>query len=341
MKSPLVFFNVGWMREYRGISSGDQIVSGGAYIAEHGIGGEILNFLPIHGRLYGCVQTPRGGQVNLERLGGMPTDEHLDDVTIVWTARRPEGGTVVVGWYRNARIYRYHQEQTSTKKAIYRTNKLKGWFLAETRKRDAHIIESENRWFEIPRARPGEVGGMGQSNVWYADGMEREPWYKSLRKAIARNVEPQIRSSGARRVRKGHGGRQSDPELRAKVESAAIKAVVSFYRDRGFSVLSVENECCGWDLTCLRGSTKLHVEVKGSAMPDIGAELTPNEYSYLKSGDPCYRLAVVPSALKRPTPHIFALDPMSGAWISQSRRRLVIEKRVSGVVREATSGAKG
>lgn len=80
--------------------------------------------------VYGYVQPPNAGakadqgQINIDRLGGAGADS-VDGVLVVWTARRPKGGTVVVGWYKDATVYRYYQKFTSVP-ALHRRNELGG-----------------------------------------------------------------------------------------------------------------------------------------------------------------------------------------------------------------------
>lgn len=54
----MVFLRVGWMDCYQGITGGDTISSGGAYVAEHGFGHEIFNYQPFQNAVYGYVQPP-------------------------------------------------------------------------------------------------------------------------------------------------------------------------------------------------------------------------------------------------------------------------------------------
>ena len=94
---PLVLFNGGWMRRYRGQTPSDPIVGGGRYVDEYGHGYEVENFLPLNGRCYAHVQN---GSIDLTRLDpSVEGDtEYLDGVTVVFVATRPkERGRVVVG----------------------------------------------------------------------------------------------------------------------------------------------------------------------------------------------------------------------------------------------------
>ncbi len=40
----MVFFRVGWMDQYRGVTTHDTISGGGAYVENHGFGFEVFNY---------------------------------------------------------------------------------------------------------------------------------------------------------------------------------------------------------------------------------------------------------------------------------------------------------
>ena len=130
----LVLFNIGWMKYYRGQNPSDLIVNGGSYVRDNKTGGEIENFLPDGGWYYGYVQ-PSGSGVNLERLGAAPGATHADNVTIVFTATRPGVGSVVVGWYRDARVWR---DQKQRRNHIY---------FAKARKKNCTLLRIDERVF--------------------------------------------------------------------------------------------------------------------------------------------------------------------------------------------------
>ena len=88
---------------------------GGAWVEQTGRGGEVVNFAPHDGHVYGYVhhgsdQTP--WPIDTKRIAhrvdeSIDDAESIDNVLIVWVAplegRSP---TVVVGWYRNATVFR-------------------------------------------------------------------------------------------------------------------------------------------------------------------------------------------------------------------------------------------
>src|SRR5260370_30837201 len=82
----MVFLRIGWMDRYQGISCGDAISGGGAYVAEHGYGHEIFNFKPFQGNVYGYVQPPGAGpnapgqtKINIDRIGAGADDDATSD----------------------------------------------------------------------------------------------------------------------------------------------------------------------------------------------------------------------------------------------------------------------
>jgi hypothetical protein len=160
MEVPTIFFNVAWMNAYRGISDIDAPLDGGSWTEKH----EVCNFLPISGRCYGFVQPPNGENINISRIGAKDDADYLDGVTIVWSARARSGKTVVVGLYRNARLYRERQKLPSALEHQQRGFRLEDYF-AECNAEDAFLISHKRRDHFIPRGSDA----MGQSLVWYGD----------------------------------------------------------------------------------------------------------------------------------------------------------------------------
>lgn len=159
----LLFCNVGWMKNYDGIH-GDSLHRGGAF-NEHAIGHEVCNFTDVNGRVFGYVRS--SGKIDIKKLGAKKGDDYVDGITVVWTAGPDSGGTAIVGWYTNARIYTEPQKILNGSKT-HRKNKL-DFYLIEADFANAYLIPEQQRTFLIPRA---VKGGIGQSNVWYAQSDE-------------------------------------------------------------------------------------------------------------------------------------------------------------------------
>ena len=70
---PMVLFNIGWMRHYRGQTSSDRIVNGGQYVTDNETGGEIRNFLT-QGKYHYGFGYVGGEESDLTRLGAQADD---------------------------------------------------------------------------------------------------------------------------------------------------------------------------------------------------------------------------------------------------------------------------
>lgn len=173
---PILFCNVGWMNNYKGIV-GDSIERGGKY-NNHSIGHEVCNFANNHGFVFGYVQ-PVGDSIKIEKLGASKKDEKIDGITVVWTAGPESGGTVVVGWYEDATVYR--DLQSLSKPNALQTRNGVTSYRVKARASDATLLPIEQRELMIPRA---VKGGIGQSNIWFADKVESQELVRKVQELI-------------------------------------------------------------------------------------------------------------------------------------------------------------
>lgn len=172
---PLLFCNIGWMKHYDGIDN-DSIDRGGKY-NEHSVGHEVCNFSDCAGTLYGYVQPT--GQIKLEKLGASKNDDSVDGITVVWTAGPESGGTVVVGWYRDATVFR--DVQQIPKPTPHQKVNGVSTYRIKAPKAGATLLPIAQRELIIPRA---VKGGIGQSNVWFADKPESAELVERVQKLI-------------------------------------------------------------------------------------------------------------------------------------------------------------
>ena len=93
---------------------------------------------------YAYVRIPHDGAVNMARLGVNANAEYVDDVTVVFVAIPPAGGSVVVGWYRHARVWRRPQERMNRR---YQ-------YIAEAKVETCTLLEVDERTISVPRAGP-------------------------------------------------------------------------------------------------------------------------------------------------------------------------------------------
>jgi len=158
-----------------GISNGDKIENGGKYVDENGIGHEIYNFSPTNGKYYGYVRTPKGSNLNLERINSNFSDEkeYIDDILVIWVATNPNGGVYVVGWYNNAKAFKTYQTHSnkiinSFKKDLGKKYPSDGDFayIFEAEIENCVLLDEKYRKLKAPK------GISGQSPIWYGDCKE-------------------------------------------------------------------------------------------------------------------------------------------------------------------------
>ena len=320
----IVFLNIGWMADYQGPRKDDRAKGGHGYLKEHD-GHESYNFKPHRGKFLGYV--PGTFDINITKFVGSKADV-ATGMTVVWCAMHPElKRHVIVGCYENATIFRKLQKG-SPWKIDGRTVEHQ----IEADAKDVHMVRRELRTFPGPG---GPRIGFGRSVIYYGN---EELWMK---------VPEFIRSKGLNQVgtkakprSKSGAGRQMDPEKRKQIEVAAVEHAKAYYREQledPNCVESVEPYGLGWDLeVTLKTSEKLLVEVKGTSLPDVCAELTVKEYE--KSLTPEHRdryviYVVTEAGTDKQCAHIFRYRGRhvknGDAWMADDGRVLKFEERMA------------
>lgn len=317
MGKHILFCNVGWMSQYQGMTPSDKIVGGGGFVRSEKRGHEVCNFLPVRGKVFGYVQ-PHGSQIKIERIGASKNDDELSHVDVVFTACRPgTGGTVVVGWYKNATVFR-HLQSVSRVSKTHDDNQVNSHWVS-TAAENSVLLPSDQRNIVVPRGK----GGMGQSNVWFADSPVVSEWVSKVKRTIGGEIVGK-RSGGAR---------QQDPLKKAKVEEAAIELVTAHFEEMGYSVKSVEQDNVGWDLEASESGITLLLEIKGLSGSETVAELTPNEYKQMRGNRKSdYRLCIVTHALTNASLNVFGFNHVSGKWASETDGAVLLFKEKIGAV---------
>lgn len=303
MNDSIVFLKITWMRSYKGLRN-DSSFGGGEFIKLHGWGHELFNFAPKNGKCFG--NKSGGKSININKLGADEQDDRIKNVTVVFTAPNKHGGVYMVGWYKNATLFRNSQKQTRT----FRGEKLE--YFAECKENDAILLSEDERILPIPTGK----NGMGQANVWYAEN--RKEFLKKVRDYIFKGINPIAKKKASRRGRPF----QVDSIKRKKIENAAIRHIYNYYDDLGYRIKSVEDENFGWDLEATKGKITLLLEVKGLSGSEINLELTANEYTQLKRYKKYFRLCVVTSALTKPQKYIFSYSDTEDIWndVTQNKK---------------------
>jgi hypothetical protein len=309
----LLVCNVGWMNRYQGLASGDRIQGGGTYVSQHEHGHEVCNFAPVGTSYCGYVQPAQGGKITLERLGAKNHAQgSISGVTVIWTATRPQGGSVVVGWYKDAVVYREVQKLKALALS-QRKNNVDGYFI-EASISGSSLLAPDQRTLEVPRKVPG---GMGQANVWYPDARAPVAFISGVKRLVA----------GKSRPPRGTKANSIDPKRNAKVEAAAIAASTKYYRSIGFRIRDVQKDNLSWDFEAIGSGRKLFVEVKGLSAVAGTVGLTPNEYGKMLALRANYRLCIVSEALSNPKLHVFAHASTPDRWEDQITEGRQLEVR--------------
>ena len=148
----MLFCNIARMDSYRGWTSVDEPQGAGS----HSEKAEVHNFHPHRRHVYGYVAAV-AHSINLEKLGATDMGQlSVGGVDVIWTAPSSGSGRNVVGWYRDATVFR--------KLETYE----RGPYHVKASKTNYVLLPPNKRTLNIQSAR-NQPGGFGTSNVWYAD----------------------------------------------------------------------------------------------------------------------------------------------------------------------------
>ncbi len=168
----MIFFNIAFMKEYKGNLDADKPINGGLFIEKYEWGGEVYNFQSYKGNMYGYVEPGlvyKGGRQRgigiskLMRPGESKTAPYVSGVLIIWVARPPKSDeSVMVGWYENAALYQSSQKFLEDPIRILPNGSYD--YFAVDKESYCQLIAVGKREITIPR----KAGAFGRSNIWYA-----------------------------------------------------------------------------------------------------------------------------------------------------------------------------
>lgn len=160
----VIFCNIAWMKEYKGITVDDIPKNGGSFVKENNDCCECTNFLDLNHKCYGFIQN-KGNSLHIERLDPKYKNKDIvKGVTVVWVAT-DSISCKIVGWYKNATMYRNFEETIAP---VMGYDYLVYNFKADAK--DCYLIPESDRKFVVPRAsKNGKGKGLGQSSIWYAE----------------------------------------------------------------------------------------------------------------------------------------------------------------------------
>ncbi len=114
--------------------------------------GEWQNFCEFDKKYYGWAKPSNSWKADLTNLGAKSTAKYVNDITVIWIAPDPNGGSKIVGWYKNAAMYAELQN---------RPKPLKDHYLFKADISNCVILDESQRTFEIKKKF---------RNIWYAKG---------------------------------------------------------------------------------------------------------------------------------------------------------------------------
>lgn len=323
----ILWVKFGWSEYYRG----DPVNGNFGWLidntgdASRKIGHEAFNFMPASDGRYYIYVPPQSGT-------SAPSNPDPFGWTVVCLAKNPKyPGVHVVGWFEDATLLGYWKELPEDRQTVSTGDVRPGydWSYCIESKR-AYLVPPEYRInpFSDPSVRQGKysflVGPFLQKRSNEAEQNKArvlkilKAQIKDLRRVAVRDPDadnPPLEIDGVDPLA-GFGG---TPEQRKKIERAAEKAVIRYYRDLGYSSENRTKIICGYDYCFTKGERELHVEIKGTSGSIERFFLTRNEYINGLNVNPNWRLAMVTDALKEPIVKIytpkelktaFALDPV-------------------------------
>jgi hypothetical protein len=280
-----VFVRVGWMQHYRGPTAGDERPIGGGGYNKEEIGHEVYNFQPLDGRLYGYYQPQmRADRTHLERIDPIGvTEDELEDVTVIWVARRPHIGQQIIGWYRHSKLYRKLGPVVKGRPQGFEN------YRCTTSKKNGVLLPVAAREFSIPRGQ----GGFGQANVCYplnADGSRKEEqWMLNalcfieeydggnvVAEPTDEALEAVIQELEAANEGRSGQGFSSSVQERIAIEQRGMDVATKFYESQGYDVQNVSKRK-PYDLLCTKKGKELRVEVKATTNTGDKVFLTRRE----------------------------------------------------------------
>jgi len=158
----LMFVRTAYMSEYKGITKNDKPYNGSSYLEDSQLVNEANNFKSYQNLCYGFFMIQ--GDLNLKRLGGSKDDDYVDDILVIIVASSPQKGSLIIGWYDHARVYKKTQQLPKTLKKDRR--KL---FNMRAEAKDCFLVPERERIKLFPDDFPAK---MRRNFNWYAEDKE-------------------------------------------------------------------------------------------------------------------------------------------------------------------------
>ena len=302
----ILWVKFGWSEYYRG----EPVDGNFGYIQDNKgkkSGHEAYNFMPFKGKFFVYVPPQSGSSA--------PNNPDSKGWTVVCLAKNPKfPGVHVVGWYKNATLLGDWKDVPNKSSRVSSGDSRPGYDWSYCLLSDeAYLVPPEYRTvaFSDPSVRQGKYSFLVGPNVNQTDNKLRV--LKTL-KRIMNKLEPiAVKNPNQDSLPNleedesdplaGFGG---TPEQRKKIEKAAEKAVISYYKTKGFKAEDFTKIVCGFDYKFTNDDEEFNVEIKGTSGSIEHFFLTSNERNSGLKVNPLWRLAMVTNALSsRPAIKIY------------------------------------
>jgi len=287
-KQPVLFARIGWMKYYNGPLIGDEKPRGGGKYTKTGLGHEAFNFHEIGGQLFGFFQPQmQASKIKLKRIVPGTHEDVLKGVLVVFVATDPEQGRQrIVGWYRNAAVYRNPQSSPANER-----NGFHYFLVSEVR--EAVLLPTHLRTYLVP----GGKGAFGQANICYLyeqNGKSKPVKWVPRALEFIRNYEnenllvnpqaeaaPGVVHSVEEEIERS-AGFQPNSKIRKAVELHAMSRAEKEFKNRGYEVKDVSQRR-PYDLLCRKSDELKYVEVKGTQSSGLDIVLTAGEVKFIEN----------------------------------------------------------
>lgn len=326
---PLLFCRITWMTHYQGITEADKPRSFHRHVQETGEAYEQFTFQPVNGTYYAYLPHYTRGleaaALHLERLGAAPDAEYLDGVMVLLCAKNPNtNGVYIVGWFRNARVWRHNQQ---IKGRLPKRREGHKYYRIESQ--EAHLLPELERTVEVP---------FGRSALYYGGtGKEQAALLRRVEALLAGLPDPEVNSRLKANAKSDQRARwQQDQEMRLAVEKTAVELVWDYYTRLGYAQHSREAERnVGYDLLATKGKEELYLEVKGLSGSEPVVQLTASEYGCMRKHKAKFRLCVVTNAVDAQEARLMqvAWNPKAKGFVADTGAWAEVQTQTAAVVR--------
>jgi hypothetical protein len=285
----ILFARIGYMKYYQGPQKDDEQPIRGGSFNKHKIGHEVFNFMKTDGTIYGYFKASQKDYINLKRIDPKAVNQdRVDNVLVIWFAPNPiDKGQVIVGWYKNATVYRSLINRKQPRELQnYSYN-------VSCSEENAILLPITKRKYQMGHNIKTKLGNPGQANAFYIfdDKLNLKdfsspinawipkaieyvesyngPSISTFEDVVAEEINTTVFASGGQ-------GFQSDIKKRLIIEKYAMDECRKYFENKGYKLKNVSNTH-SYDFEATKSGKKILIEVKGTETAGNKIILTKKE----------------------------------------------------------------